>query len=77
VAYFQWPDQDLTGRGYDGENYNCGLVDVTDRPYKHMVGAIMETAQNLNKIHEGQLKPFDQLPLNPCGYGAIPDMWNE
>ncbi len=77
VAYFQWPDQDLTGRAYDGENYNCGLVDVTDRPYKHMVGAIKESAQNIYKIHMGQLGPFDQLPLNPCGYGSIPDLWNE
>lgn len=36
VAYFQWADEDLTGRDYDGENYNCGLADVTDRPYPHM-----------------------------------------
>jgi len=33
TSWFQWCDQDLTGRGNDGENYNCGLVDVTDRPY--------------------------------------------
>jgi hypothetical protein len=77
VAYFQWPDQDLTGRSYDGENYNCGLVDVTDRPYEHMVGAIMETARHIFDIHAGRLQPFDQLPLNPCGYGAIPDVWEE
>ena len=32
TAYFQWNDQDITGRRYDGENYNCGLIDVTDRP---------------------------------------------
>ena len=30
TGYFQWCDQDMTGRG-DGENYNCGLIDVTDR----------------------------------------------
>ncbi|MCL1932628.1 MAG: hypothetical protein FWF53_02275, partial [Candidatus Azobacteroides sp.] len=34
TAYFQWCDQDLMGR-FDGENYNCGLIDVTDRPYKY------------------------------------------
>jgi hypothetical protein len=32
TAYFQWSEQDLKGR-FDGENYNCGLLDVTDRPY--------------------------------------------
>jgi hypothetical protein len=77
VAYFQWPDQDFTGRSYDGENYNCGLVDVTDRPYEHMVAAIQATARQIYRIHQGQLVPFDQLPLNACGYGAIPDLWNE
>ena len=30
--YFQWVDQPSTGR-FDGENYNIGLVDVTDHPY--------------------------------------------
>jgi len=77
VAYFQWPDQDLTGRGYDGENYNCGLVDVTDRPYKYMVKAIKETAKSLYDVHSQNLDAFDQKPLNPCGYGPIPDLWNE
>jgi hypothetical protein len=27
TSYFQWCDQDLIGRGNDGENYNCGLVE--------------------------------------------------
>jgi len=77
VAYFQWADQDLTGRGYDGENYNCGLVDVTDRPYKYMVGAIRETAKRLHDVHSETIQPFDQMPKNPCGYALIPDVWNE
>ena len=34
--YFQWADQPSTGR-FDGENYNIGLVDVTDRPYPDLV----------------------------------------
>ena len=77
VAYFQWADQDLTGRSYDGENYNCGIVDVTDRPYKHMVSAIKETAKRLYDIHTQELKPFDQKPLGATSYELIPDLWNE
>lgn len=77
VAYFQWADQDLTGRGYDGENYNCGLVDVTDRPYKPMVESIKATAKRLYDVHADKEVPFDQLPENPCGYELIPDVWNE
>ena len=75
TAYFQWCDQDLIGRG-DGENYNCGLVDVTDRPYKYQVEAMMETAKRLYAIHAGELSPFDQTPLNARGHHGIPDEWN-
>ena len=76
TAYFQWSDQDLTGRR-DGENYNCGLVDVTDRPYHHQVEAMMETAKRLQDIHTGKTKPIDQAPVKARGHGAIPDLWNK
>ncbi len=76
TAYFQWFDQDITGR-MDGENYNCGLVDVTDRPYKEQVEAMMETATRLYDIHSGTLPPVDQAPQNARGHETIPDLWNE
>lgn len=76
TAYFTWNDQDLMGRGIDGENYNCGIVDVTDRPYKYQVEAMMETAKRLYSVHSGEIPPFDQTPLNARGHGAIPDLWN-
>ncbi|MDR0542234.1 MAG: hypothetical protein LBH19_08460 [Dysgonamonadaceae bacterium] len=75
TAYFQWCDQDLIGR-FDGENYNCGLIDVTDRPYKYQVEAMMETAKRLFAVHSGETSPFDQTPLNARGHGGIPDLWN-
>ena len=55
--YFQWADQPATGR-FDGENYNIGLVDVTDRPYPHMVEALRETHGRLHRIHAGEEEPF-------------------
>ena len=76
TAYFQWSDQDLTGRS-DGENYNCGLVDVTDRPYQHQVEAMMETAKQLYDIHAGKATATDQKPVKARGHGAIPDLWNK
>jgi hypothetical protein len=76
TAYFQWCDQDLTGRR-DGENYNCGLVDVTDRPYPHQVEAMMETAKRLFEIHQAKLNPVDQAPVRPRGHGAVPNIWNK
>ena len=77
VGYFQWSDQDVTGRSYDGENYNCGIVDVTDRPYKHMVDAIKMTAKRLHDVHAKKLEPFNQKPKGATGYELIPDLWNE
>jgi len=55
--YFQWADQPSTGR-FDGENYNIGLVDVTDRPYPHMVEALQETHGRLHRVHAGEEEPF-------------------
>ncbi|MFN7016959.1 MAG: beta-galactosidase [Fimbriimonadales bacterium] len=37
--WFQYMDQPLTGRWYDGENYNIGFVTITDTPYPEMVEA--------------------------------------
>ncbi len=38
-AWFQYYDEPLTGRTYDGENYNLGFVSVADTPYPEMVAA--------------------------------------
>jgi hypothetical protein len=77
TAYFQWCDQDLTGRRNDGENYNCGLVDVTDRPYKEQVEAMTQTAKRLYEIHSGTLEPYNQKPARARGHEQIPDLWNK
>ena len=77
TSYFQWCDQDLTGRGNDGENYNCGLVDVTDRPYPYLVEAISETANRIYQVHSGSTPPVDRPPTRARGHHAIPDLWNE
>jgi len=38
-AWFQYYDEPLTGRTYDGENYNIGMVTATDTPYAEIVEA--------------------------------------
>jgi hypothetical protein len=77
TAYFQWIDQDIMGRSNDGENYNCGMFDVTDRPYKYQVEAMAATALRLYNVHAGTEAPFSEQPLKARGHGAIPDLWNE
>jgi hypothetical protein len=37
--WFQYTDEPLTGRAWDGENYNIGMVSVTDTPYAEMIQA--------------------------------------
>ncbi|MFA6239838.1 MAG: beta-galactosidase, partial [Candidatus Hydrogenedentales bacterium] len=37
--WFQYIDEPITGRTYDGENYNIGFLTVTDTPYPEMVRA--------------------------------------
>ena len=55
--WFQWVDQPPTGR-FDGENYNIGVVDVTDRPYAELVDAMRLTHQRLFQVHSGTEPPF-------------------
>lgn len=40
--WFQGFDQPITGRTRDGENYNIGLVDITDTPYPELTQAARE-----------------------------------
>ena len=45
--WFQYTDSPVTGRAYDGENYNVGFVTNADVPYKEMVEAAREINQEL------------------------------
>ena len=58
-----WVDQPNTGR-MDGENYNIGLVDVTDRPYCELIEAMKTTHRRLQAVHGGTVEPI--------GAGAVP-----
>ncbi|MBR1678394.1 MAG: hypothetical protein IJ701_02940 [Bacteroidales bacterium] len=74
TSWFTWYDQPFFGRG-DGENYNIGLLDVTDRPYKWMVKAIRAVADDCYDVHDGKKAPFTK-DLERVG-GSFPDIWEE
>jgi len=57
--WFQWVDQPVSGR-FDGENYNIGLVDVTDRPYWEFLEGVKETHRNLYSVHAGMNPPASE-----------------
>ena len=54
--WFEWVDEPASGR-FDGENYNIGLVDVTDQPYAELVQAAKATHRRLLRVHLGQEPP--------------------
>jgi hypothetical protein len=62
TQWFVWVDQAPTGR-FDGENYNIGFVDVTDRPYKELIDAARETHKRLLQVHSGKISPVSRQPL--------------
>lgn len=55
--WFEWVDEPSTGR-FDGENYNIGLLDVTDRAYRELVGAAQATHRRLMAVHSGKETPI-------------------
>ena len=59
--WYQWIDQPATGRR-DGENYNIGWIDVTDRPYPELVAAAKATHAKLDEIHSGKLAATTRKP---------------
>jgi len=74
MTYFTWMDEDVMGR-FDGENYNCGLIDVTNVPYREQTEAMMETARCLYGVHAGDEAPFAQRPDRIVGMERGEDEW--
>jgi hypothetical protein len=44
------------------ENYNIGILDVTDRPYPEMVKALITVHKRLLAVHSGKATPFNRRP---------------
>src|SRR5664280_1642803 len=59
--WFTWRDEPVLGR-MDGENYNIGFVDVTDRPYPELVEAAKAAHRQLRDVHSGKTAPFRHRP---------------
>jgi len=60
--WFAWRDEPVLGR-MDGENYNIGFVDVTDRPYVELIEAAKTAHKKLFDVHSGKSLPFARHPL--------------
>ena len=75
AGYFIGADESVTGR-MDGENYNIGFLDVTDRAYPDLVSAAKETLKRLLDVHSGKVRPFDQRP-RASGAGTPKTPWTD
>lgn len=62
VHYFQWNDQPVLGR-YDGENYQIGMVDVCNQPYKPFVQEVKKAHEQMYQVRMGRTKPYDVVPI--------------
>ncbi len=72
--WFQWSDEPVLGR-FDGENYNIGLVDNTNRPYVELIEAAKVTHKRLHDVHAGKVLPFDDRPKASAA-GTPGSPWN-
>ena len=43
----------MTGRIFDGENYNIGFLDVADRPYPELVESARAVADSMYRTRFG------------------------
>lgn len=61
--WFQYADEPLTGR-FDGENYNIGLVTVTDTPYPELRAAARQTGSQIYSLRTSapELPPVPARP---------------
>jgi hypothetical protein len=68
IHYFQLNDQPVLGR-FDGENYNIGLVDICNRPYREITEAATETNRRIYEVVSGRAVPVSREALR------IPDIY--
>jgi hypothetical protein len=57
VTWYKWRDDPATGHEY-GENYNLGILDITDKAYPLLIREMTEAHRRIKEIHEGIVEPF-------------------
>lgn len=61
VHYFQFNDQPVLGR-FDGENYQIGMIDVCQQPYKEFVEQMKLAHERVYAIRIGKTEPLETPP---------------
>lgn len=61
VHYFQLNDQPVLGR-FDGENYQIGVVDGCQQPYRPFTEAMARTHARMYEVRTGKTAPLQHCP---------------
>ncbi|MDR3568626.1 MAG: hypothetical protein P4L43_11430 [Syntrophobacteraceae bacterium] len=67
AQWFQYCDEPLGGRA-DGENYDMGLIDTSNRPYELLTEQLRKLNPELDRIHE---KSLDNEAKRSGGAGPV------
>jgi hypothetical protein len=70
IHWFQYYDEPKGGRRHDGEDYDFGLVDTSDRPYEELIDTLGDANRNLVRLHESSAS---RRVRNPNGTVEIPE----
>lgn len=74
--WFQYYDEPQNGRG-DGENYNFGLVDTSNRPYRSLLSALGNLDQvGLHRAAKPFIPPSENLIPRLKGSALDSTQWN-
>jgi len=60
--WFQYEDQPLIGRAFDGENFQIGFVDVADTPYRELTDASRKVADQMYQLRANGETALGSLP---------------
>ena len=71
-VFFQCVDQPVSGRwigGFSGERFNCGLIDVTDQPYRDFLREVRLSNAEIYDVILNRRPPYrlEKAPYNLIG----------
>ena len=74
TTWYKWRDDYATGHEF-GENYNLGIIDITDKAYPELIESIVRTHNRILKIHSGEIKPTNDKPTMFKNHDSIKNVF--
>ena len=61
IHWYQWNDQPVFGRNYDGENYNIGFLDICMQPYLELTDQAKISHERMYRVATGSEPPYSRV----------------